>query len=53
MYDSYPDALDKATFYLLHEELRQKVAAKGREKTLENFTMQNCLKSIFLTCGLI
>lgn len=53
MYDSYPDALDKATFYLQHEELRQKIAVKGREKTLENFTMQDCLKTIFLTCGLI
>ena len=44
MYDSYKDAVEKAGFYLEHEDLRCHIAQKGREKVLRDFDMRDRLK---------
>ena len=52
IYKDYQDAMDKVTFYMEHEDLRQKIARKGREKTLEEHSLQGCIDEIFRIVGL-
>lgn len=47
IYKDYQDAIDKVTFYMEHKDLRQKIARKGREKTLEEHSLQGCIDEIF------
>lgn len=51
-YESIEDAVEKAKYYLDHEDLRQKIARQGQMETLENHNMENCLKNIFKTAGI-
>lgn len=46
-YEGLEDAVDKAAFYLQHEELRKKIAENGRKKTLEEYSLLNRMKKIF------
>ena len=52
IYEGIEDAMDKVSFYLEHEEVRAKIAQKGRMKTLEFHTMQERLTTIFETVGI-
>lgn len=52
IYESIEDAIEKISFYLEHEDTRQKIARSGREKTLEFHTMQERLGIIFETVGI-
>ena len=52
IYESVEDALDKINFYLLHEELRSKIAENGRRKTLEEHSLQECFEKIVNVAGI-
>ena len=52
-YSDIPDALDKAAFWLSHEELRQTIAINGQRKVFQQFNYEKQLKTIFATAGLI
>lgn len=43
-YEGIEDAIDKAGFYLRHDDIRKQVAEKGRKKTLEEYSLQNRFK---------
>jgi len=53
LYDSIPDAMEKAAFYLSHEDIREKIAQSGRQKTLANHDLQDILKHIFEITGIL
>lgn len=38
LYDSIPDAIEKAAFYLTHEDIRTQISSSGREKFCRNTT---------------
>ena len=52
MYESIGDAYEKAGFYLSHEEERKKIAARGREVMMRDFTYEDRLRKIFEVAGL-
>lgn len=52
IYESVEDALEKAAFYLEHEELRQQIAQAGREKVLREYSLQDRLEQILETAAL-
>ncbi len=52
MYGSIEEAYEKAGYYLEHEDERKKVAARGREVMLKEFTYEDRLRKIFETAGL-
>lgn len=52
IYESMEDAIEKICFYLQHEELRCKIIANGRRKTLEEHSLQECISIIFEVAGL-
>ena len=52
IYESVEDALAKAAFYLEHDELRRRIAQTGREKVLEEYTLQDRLRQILEAAGL-
>lgn len=52
VYESIEDALEKAEFYLRNEDIRLKIAENGRKKTLEQHSLQQCMKTIFEISGL-
>ncbi len=52
VYESMEDAVEKIQFYLQHEELREKIALNGRNKTLEEHSLQKRLDIILGVAGL-
>ena len=52
MYHSIEDAIEKADFYLKHDDLRQKIIDTGYEIVTENFDYQKQLKTIWSITGL-
>lgn len=52
LYDSLPDAVEKAAFYLAHEEVRERIAQAGREKTLSEHDLRDILRAILETAGI-
>lgn len=53
LYNSIEDAIDKASFYLSHEDLRQRIACNGQAKVFENFNYTKQLTTIFHEAGLV
>lgn len=53
LYDSIPDAVEKATFYLKHEDIREQIARSGREKTHAEHDLQDVLAEMFEITGLL
>lgn len=53
LYDSIPDAVEKAAFYLAHEDVRMQIAQSGREKTLQEHNLQNILREIFKVTNIL
>lgn len=51
-YEGLEDAVDKAAFYLQHEDIRKKIAENGRRKTFEEYSLQNRMEKIFTIAGL-
>lgn len=47
IYESLEDAVEKADFYLQHENLRLEIAKRGREKTLREHSLQDRFLEIF------
>lgn len=52
MYESLEDAIEKAGFYLEHNEVREKIIEKGLLKIHESFTYEKRLQEIFQICRL-
>lgn len=52
VYERIEDAVDKAAFYLQHEDIRKKIAENGRRKTFEEYSLQNRMEKIFAMAGL-
>lgn len=48
LYDSIPDAIEKAAFYLAHEDIRMQITASGRQKTLQEHDLQHILQEILM-----
>lgn len=46
VYEGIQDAIEKADFYLRHDDIREQIAAAGREKVLTQFSMQDRLREI-------
>ncbi|MCM1215141.1 MAG: DUF3880 domain-containing protein [Lachnospiraceae bacterium] len=46
VYESLEDAVDKADFYLRHEEIRKKITLNGKKKTLEQHSLQDRLEKM-------
>lgn len=53
LYDSIPDAVEKAVFYLKHESVREKIAQSGREKTFTEHDLKYVLAEIFRIAGIM
>lgn len=51
VYESIQDAIEKAEFYLRHNEIREQIAAKGRQKVLEQYSLQDRLQQILEIAG--
>lgn len=51
-YESIEDAMEKIRFYMQHPDLRQRIAASGRRKTLEEHSLQQCMALIFAVVGI-
>lgn len=52
MYGSIGEAYEKAGYYLTHDSEREKIAARGREVMLRDFTYEDRLRKIFEVVGL-
>lgn len=52
LYDSIEDAIDKAAFYLAHDEKRTAIANHGYQKVKQHFSYPDRLSYIFKTAGL-
>lgn len=52
MYHSIEDAIEKADFYLKHDDLRQQIIDTGYEILKENFDYQKQLKTMWAIAGL-
>ncbi|MCM1111989.1 MAG: DUF3880 domain-containing protein [Muribaculum sp.] len=52
LYESLEDAVEKAEFYIKHDQIRQRIAANGRAKVLEQYSLQERLDQILETAGL-
>ncbi len=53
VYESLEDAVEKADFYLRHEDARAAIAGRGREKTLREHSLQDRLGTILKAAGLV
>ncbi len=53
MYESIEDAVDKADFYLKHEELRTEITQKGIAKVNEFFTYPDKIRQMFKIADII
>ena len=53
LYESVEDAVAKADFYLKHEDIRGQIVNKGRNKVLEEYTLQKRFKEILQISGLL
>lgn len=53
IYESMDDAVDKAGYYLEHEEERCRIVTNGFQKTAEHFPFQKQLTKIFQIAGLL
>ena len=53
LYTDVQDAVDKANFYLSHENLRQSIAQASQAKVFENFNYTKQLQTLFTTAGIL
>lgn len=53
LYDSIPDAIEKAAFYLAHDDIRRQIVQSGRQKTLQEHDLQNTLQEIFRLAAIL
>ena len=52
MYESLEDALEKAVYYISHDDLRKRIAQSGHNKTKELFSYEKQLGKIFAISGI-
>ena len=52
MYESMEDAYEKASFYLKHDTERERIARRGREVMLRDFTYESRIREMFDTVGI-
>ena len=53
MYESMEDAVEKADFFLKHDDIRTKIAENGRQKVFEEFSLSERWDQIMELAGLI
>lgn len=53
MYESLEDALDKADYYLHHDELLQSIAHNGHEKAVTHFSYPDKISYMLKTAGIL
>lgn len=51
VYESIQDAIEKADFYLKHDDIRMQIAANGREKVFAQYSLQDRLQKILEIAG--
>lgn len=51
LYESMEDAVEKADFYIKHEDIREKIIASGRQKTLEKHSLESIIEEILKIAG--
>lgn len=51
LYESLEDAVEKADFYIKHEEIREKIVASGRRKTLEEHSLEHIIEEMLKIAG--
>ncbi len=49
MYESYEDAMEKSKFYLMNDDIRDKIAEKGYEKVKKYFSYENKIMEMLKT----
>lgn len=47
LYDSMSDAVEKAAFYLAHEDIRMRISCLGQQKTLQEHNLRDVLEKMF------
>lgn len=52
VYESIQDAVEKADFYLKHDDIRMQIAAKGRKKVLEQYSLKDRFLEILEIAGI-
>ena len=52
IYNSMEDAVDKADYYLSHEDIRQKIAQSGHEKVKQHYSYEHLIAVMLKTVGL-
>ncbi len=52
VYESIPDAIEKADFYIKHDDIRAQIAANGRKKVFEQYSLRDRLLEILEIAGL-
>lgn len=52
LYTSLEDAVDQAMYYLSHDDVREKIARKGRQTAFTYFSYERQLSTLFSVCGL-
>jgi len=53
MYESVEDAIEKAEFYLNHEEIRKKIAVSGHERVSRDYSYEKQLMKMFSCVGIL
>ena len=53
MYESIPDALSKAEYYLTHEDKRLRLAQNGCQKVISHFSYPEKISAMLKTAGIL
>lgn len=53
VYESIQDAVEKADFYLKHDDIRMRIAAKGRKKVMEQYSLKDRFLEILEIAGIV
>lgn len=53
LYDNLDDMIDKARYYVEHEEERERIACAGYEEVMAKHTFEHRVKQVLETCGLL
>ena len=52
-YSDIPEAIEKAEFYLAHDDLRSQIALNGKQKAFEQFNYTKIFREIFKIAGIL
>lgn len=52
-YSDIPEAIEKADFYLTHDDIRRQIALNGQQKAFDQFNYTRLFTEIFQTAGIL